>query len=111
MSVRPVLAPATFIPARQPDVVWVTVQTGEQLALTRPTITGDTLTGHQLGERIAVPLGHVQVMRARQTDKKRTALFVAGVGALAGFFVWRASQSGGPQSGCVFDPRSGWYCP
>ena len=111
VSVRPVLAPATFIPTRQPDLVWVTVQTGERLALARPTITGDTLTGHQLGELITVPLPRVQVMHARQTDKARTALFVASVTALAGFFVWRASHSSGRSSGCVFDPRSGWYCP
>ena len=111
VSVRPVLAPAQFIPASQPQLVWVTVESGEQLALSRPTITGDTLSGHHFGDRIAVPLQRVQVMHARQPDKKRTALFVAGVGAIAGFIVWRASHSSGQSSGCVFDPRSGWYCP
>jgi hypothetical protein len=111
VSTRPVLVPARFIPARQPELVWVTVQNGERLPLSRPTIVGDTLHGHHLGERIAVPLTGVRVMHARQSDRTRTALLVAGVGVLAGLVVWRASESGGPPSGCVFDARSGWYCP
>ena len=111
VSVRPVLVPAQFIPTSQPQLVWVTVENGEQLALSRPTITGDTLSGQHFGDRVAVPLQRVQIMHARQPDKKRTALFVAGVGAIAGFIVWRASNSSGQSSGCVFDARSGWYCP
>lgn len=111
MSVRPVLAPAKFIPTSRPDLVWVTVDNGEQLALTRPPITGDTLSGNHFGDRVTLALPRVQVMHARQPDRKRTALFVATLGAVAGFIVWRASNAGGQSSGCVFDPRSGWYCP
>jgi len=111
VSVRPVLAPASFIPMSQPDLVWVTVDNGEQLALTRPTITGDTLSGNHFGERVNLALPRVQVMHARQPDKKRTVLFAATVGAIVGFVAWRAHHASGQSSGCVFDPRSGWYCP
>jgi len=113
MTVRPVLAPTSFIPQRSPELVWVTHESGEVIPIARPSIRGDTLHGHWVGtsEPVTVALPQVRAIYARQPARARTAFFIAGAGALVGFIAWRASQIGGPPSGCVFDPRSGWNCP
>jgi hypothetical protein len=93
--------------------VWVqAVDHPHAIPLGRPTVSGDSLHGLWLGtaERVTLPLSKVTMM-ARQPDRRRTALLAVGAALVAGFIVWRATDDTGPSSGCVFDPRSGWYCP
>jgi len=110
MSVRPVLTPSSFIPQRNPDLVWATSQQGEVIPIARPSLRGDTLVGHWLGTRepVSVMLPQVQI-QARQPDHKRTALMAAGIGLVAGFVLYRAlTGTGGPASNCHFD--GDWTC-
>jgi len=104
MTVRPVAAPASFIPTRQPEVVWVTHQSGEFIPVARPSLRGDTLVGNWLGraEPVAVPLPHVSALLARQPDPKRTSLLVLGTVVLGGLFVWQATRP--THGGCRYDP-------
>lgn len=114
VSVRPVVAPVSFIPQQQPELVWVTASghEGQVIPLVRPTILGDSLHGqwHGTSERVSLHLPRVTSMVARQPDRKRTTLLVAGVGLIAGLVVWRASVANSGQA-CAYDPRGGWYCP
>lgn len=110
MSVRPVLTPSSFIPQRNPELVWATSQEGEVIPIARPSLRGDTLVGHWLGTRepVSVMLPQVQI-QARQPDHKRTALMAAGIGLVAGFVLYRAlTGTGGPPSNCHFD--GDWTC-
>jgi hypothetical protein len=104
VSVRPVLAPAQFIPTKQPEVVWVTQQSGEVIPVARPTLRGDTLVGNWLGtaEPVAVHLPRMSTMLARQPDPKRTRLLVVGTVALGGLFVWQVTRL--TRGGCRYDP-------
>lgn len=114
MTVRPVLAPASFITQRQPEVVWVhsADHAAHPIPLARPSVVGDSVHGLWVGtgERLSLPLNGVQMV-ARQPSKGRTLLLVAGAALAAGFIVWQTRDDSGMPSGCVFDPRSGWYCP
>ncbi|MDP3912074.1 MAG: hypothetical protein Q8Q14_16955 [Gemmatimonadales bacterium] len=112
VTVRPVAAPVNFIPQQNPEIVWITAQSGEVIPVSRPVLRGDTVTGHWIGtsEPVSVPLPQVQMVYARQRHHARTALLIASATALAGFVAWRATRSGGVSSDCVFDPRSGWDC-
>jgi hypothetical protein len=111
VTVRPVLAPATFIPARSPDVVWVTAQSGEIIPVGDPTLQGDTLVGRWVGtsEPVRFPLPQARVIQAAQPHRGRTALLAASIGVLAGFIVYRATQSSGPKANCHFDGHD-WTC-
>jgi|SRR5688572_13023545 hypothetical protein len=115
MTVRPVVAPASFVTQRQPEIVWVNAadHADQTIPLARPTVVGDSLHGQWLGtgDRVSLNLSRVTSMVARQPDRRRTALLVAGAALVAGFVVWRSRDDSGLSSGCVFDPRSGWYCP
>lgn len=110
MSVRPVASPSTFIPQRNPDLVWVTQPSGEVIPITGATVRGDTLSGRWLGtsEPVSVALPRVQAIYARQPDRKRTTLLVVAGGALAGFLVWRAMRAGNGPSNCFYVPGPGW---
>lgn len=111
VTVRPVLAPASFIPARSPDIVWITAQSGEVIPVGQPALQGDTLVGRWVGtsEPVRFPLRQIRVMQAAQPHRGRTALLAASIGALAGFIVYRATQSSGPKANCFFDGHE-WTC-
>lgn len=115
MTVRPVLAPANFVSQKQPEIVWVNAidHADQTIPLGRPTVVGDSLHGQWLGtgDRVSLGLSRVTSMVARQPDRRRTTLLVAGAALLAGFIAWRARNARGPSGSCVFDPRYGWYCP
>lgn len=113
VTVRPVAAPVNFIPQENPQLVWVTANSGEVIPMARPVIRGDSLAGQWLGsaEPVSVPLGEVRAVHARQPDRTRTALLVASALAVTGFIVWRAASSS-RSSGCVFDSGNNWWtCP
>lgn len=111
-TVRPVAAPVNFIPQRNPRIVWVTAQSGEVIPVMRPSIQGDTLLGQWQGtsERVRLPLPQIQMISARQPDRTRTALLVAGATALAGFIVWRAIEGGNGPGICFYEPGPGTFC-
>ena len=102
VSVRPVVSPEQFIPARQPEVVWVTTAHEEVIPVARPTVRDASITGTWLGlgDSVAVPLSHARFVHARQPDRGRTALLAVGVGAAAGLLVWRA-LAGNSGSGSI----------
>lgn len=112
VTVRPVAAPVNFVPQQRPEVVWVTPTSGEVVPLARPIVRGDSLTGHRLGtaEPVSFSLHQIRVMHAAQPHRGRTAALVAGIGLLAGFVVWRATQSGDGPTNCVYVPGPGWSC-
>lgn len=111
VTVRPVLAPTSFIPARSPDIVWVTAHSGEVIPVGQPALRGDTLVGQWAGtsEPVSFPLPQIRVMQAAQPHHGRTALLAASIGVLAGFIVYRATQSSGPKADCYFDGHE-WTC-
>jgi hypothetical protein len=113
VTVRPVAAPASFIPQTKPELVWVQHQDGESFPLSRPTMRGDTLAGQRLdtAEPVRLALPRVASISARQPDRTRTALLVAGAAALAGLFVWRASgKGGGSASYCFLGYDGAFHC-
>jgi len=95
-SVRPVLNAREFIPARQPNRVWVVNNQNESYILTAPRLEGDNIVGMLLNssEEMSIPLGSAQLVEARQRDKKKT--MVAGVilGAVLGSVVFLAVKAG-----------------
>lgn len=71
VTVRPVAAPINFIPAKNPELVWVTAHSGEVIPLARPSVRGDTVTGHWLGtaDRVSLPLPEIRVIHATQPHR------------------------------------------
>lgn len=112
VTVRPVATPASFIPQRNPDLVWVTVQSGEVIPIAGPQLRGDTLSGRWLGtsDPVSMQLPQVRMVSARQPDRTRTALLIATATAFAGFVVWRAIRSGNGTTNCIYEPGPGWTC-
>ena len=112
VTVRPVVAPVTFIPQQNPDVVWVTAHSGEVIPVARPRLDGEAVTGQWLGtsERVTLPFPQIRVVHAAQRDRGRTAALVAAVGVLGGFIVWRAIQSGNGSGNCIYVPGPGTSC-
>lgn len=99
-SVRPVLNAREFIPARQPDRVWVVNARNESFVLTAPRVEGDNIVGtlQGSGTQMTIPLGSTQLVEAKQRDKSKTIVFSAVMGAVAGgviFFVANAGNSPG----------------
>jgi hypothetical protein len=88
-AVRPVAAPASFIPEEQPEQVWVASEEGETFALLRPQIRGDSVTGILAGtnEPITVPLDSSHRVFAKQNSPSKTAQLVGSMGLLAGLTV------------------------
>jgi hypothetical protein len=113
VTVRPIAAPATFIPQRNPELVWVTHHDGEVIPVVRPSLRGDSLHGTWLGtaERVTLSLPRIQSMSTRQPDHRRTAMLVATIGVVAGFVVYRAARAAGPKAACHFDGHeNAWTC-
>lgn len=79
--------------------------------LAEPEIAGDTLKGRQQGSqrRLAISLGDVKSVAARRPDKRKTAVFLTGLGAAwvsAVYFLW-VSKAGPNPDGvrCGYDVR------
>ncbi len=91
VSVRPVVAPEQFIPAQQPELVWVTTPDDEVIPVAAPAVRDAAIVGtwRGLGEPVAIPLQRARLVQARQPDRRRTTLLIVGLGAGAGFLVWR----------------------
>jgi len=100
---RPVgTAPATYLQAHSPKRIWVTLTSGDRMAIDHPRVYGDSLLGFTtnpggLREEVWMPLADLQEIRARQMSSGKTALAVAAVGgvlALMVFLIRGAGASG-----------------
>lgn len=103
-SLQPVQAPAEFIAAARPPVVFVTHRNRALIVIANPRVAGDTVYGTWFGETrpVALPLSHVQSVAARQRDRKRTVLLVAGLTVLSGTAVYAFVQSA--------NGHNDWHC-
>jgi hypothetical protein len=72
------IAPASYIRMHDPEAVWVQLQDGSTLILSRPRVFGDTLRGISAGEYRNVALSTVTQLRAQELARKKTAILVAG---------------------------------
>lgn len=81
MTVRPVLAPAQFIPQTNPQLVYVTYTDNSIVPVAQPKISGDSLVGTWAGlaEPVAIPFNQIQVVQAKQPARGRTRLLIAGI--------------------------------
>jgi hypothetical protein len=110
-TVRPVTAPATFIPQHHPDRIWVAAPNGEVLQLIGPALRGDSVVGTLAGtsEPLAVPLTPDYHVFARQPAAGRTAQLVGVVGVIGGLAIWGFAQGGNGEKGCATPGMRG--CP
>ena len=116
-TVRPV-QPAGYLAQNSPDVVWVTYDNNVVVPVAEAEVRGDTLRGMRQGtqQRVAIPLGQIQSVRAKTPDKAKTAILVTG--ALTGLVVsvyelWiskAGSESGGVHCGMNEDALAIPYC-
>jgi len=82
-TLQPLREPAQFIAAENPKVVYVTYKNRTVEGVAQPRVSGDSLFGALQGNpshRVAVPLSQVQLVRAKQPDRKRTIMLIAGLG-------------------------------
>jgi hypothetical protein len=103
--------PAGYLAQNSPDVVWVTYDNDVVVPVAEAEIRGDTLRGMRQGtqQRVAIPLGQIESVRAKTPDKAKTAILVTG--ALTGFVasvyaLWiskAGSQAGGVDCGMDAD--------
>jgi hypothetical protein len=98
VTMRPVSAPASFIPAHRPQHVRI-IARGQVMLLSQPRLIGDTLTGWAHGEYQELLLSDVQRVEAPQPAPVRTVLVVTA--AAAGVATLIISTRG---SGPVVDP-------
>ena len=81
-SVKPVANAREFIPAHQPDRVWVVNTKNESYMLNQPRVSGDSIVGTLNGGRVMkIPLANTQLVEAKQRDKGKT-LAVAVIGGV-----------------------------
>jgi len=107
MSLQPVPSVRQFVPQRSPQVVYVTYTDNSIVPVAGPRISGDTLLGtwQGLSEPVAIPLGEVKLVQARQRDRARTRWAVIGLSALGVASIYAitlATQK--PGSGCIPQP-------
>ena len=105
-SIRPVRDPARFIAESNPAVVYVTHNNGALLTITQPRVSGDSLVGTwaAVSQPLALPLSHLQRVRAVQRDGTRTTLAIAGASMIAvamGYLLTRNVSSA--RQPCNFD--------
>jgi hypothetical protein len=103
MSVRPVPSVAQFVPQQHPLLVWVTYTDNSIVPVMQPKITGDSLVGtwQGLSEPVAIPLGDVKLVQARQPDKVRTRWLVGALTVFTAAGVYALSQATGKAVQCV----------
>ena len=96
-TLQPLREPAQFIAAENPKVVYVTYKNRTVEGVAQPRVSGDSLFGALQGNpshRVAVPLSQVQLMRAKQPDRKRTIMLIAGLGVFTAANVYMLAKTG-----------------
>ena len=93
-SVRPVTAPAPFIEAKHPGVVFVD-KDDHTYALLEPKVRGDSIIGltPKYFKPFGIALPTVTEVRAPQPDATRTALLVGGLAGVAGALLYVAGHT------------------
>lgn len=77
---RPVASPRTFIPLRQPRVIWLTAPDGSRVRVDAPQVITDTLFGlRENGEEVWIALADLPVVEARALDRTRTYALLGGI--------------------------------
>lgn len=97
------IQPAQYLAQNSPDVVWVTYDNNVVVSVADAEIRGDTLRGMRQGtqQRVAIPLGQIQSVRAKTPDKAKTAILVTGAlsGFVASVYALWISKSGSKMGG------------
>jgi hypothetical protein len=94
-SVKPVANAREFIPAHQPDRVWVVNTKNEAYMLRQPRVSGDSIIGTLNGGRVMrIPLANAQLVEAKQRDQKKTLAVVVIGGVVLGGTIFLMTQAG-----------------
>lgn len=104
MTVRPVPSVSQYIPQHNPQLVWVTYTDNSIVPVLAPKISGDSLVGtwQGLSEPVAIPLGEVKLVQARQRDKGRTTWLIAGLSVFTAAGVYAIVQAtAGKSDPCI----------
>ena len=103
MTVRPVPSVATFVPQQRPQLVWVTYTDNSIVPVMQPRISGDSLVGtwQGLSEPVAIPLGEVKLVQARQQDRPRTRALVGALTVFTALGIFAITRSTGNAVQCV----------
>ena len=99
-SIKPVANIREFIPAKQPDRVWVVNNSNESYILTAPRLEGDNIVGRLLNssEEMSIPVGSAQLVEARQKDKGKTVAVGVILGAVAGVTLYMVANAGNSEA-------------
>src|SRR5688572_4280098 len=75
-SIQPVTNAREFIPANQPQRVWVVNQQNESYVIMSPRVEGDNIVGTLMNsdQQMTIPIQNAQLVEAKQRDKKKTLL-------------------------------------
>lgn len=94
---RPISSPRTFIPMRQPELIWLTDSAGERFVVAGPRAIGDTLYGRRAtGEEVWLAFTDIQQVEARELDRRKT-LAIVGIAAVAGLTYLIMASGSGPE--------------
>jgi hypothetical protein len=91
-----VLNAREFIPANQPQRLWVVNTQNESYILTSPRVEGDNIVGMLLNsnQMMTIPFDKAQIVEARQRDKKKTLIMGIVMGSVVGGVVFLAANAG-----------------
>jgi hypothetical protein len=94
---QPITDPARFIAESHPEVVYVTHNSGAELTIARPRMSGDSLLGTWEGasRSLALPLEDLKQVRAQRRDKTRTFVAIGGLTLVTGTLVFLVTQESG----------------
>jgi hypothetical protein len=99
-TLQPVRDPVEFIPHTNPQLVFVTYINRTKMFVAQPRVSGDSLFGtmHGRSHAVAVPLSQIRLIQARQLDRTRTGLLIAGLAVAVASSVWALGQTGAGES-------------
>ena len=119
-TVQPVTAPAPFISARHPSVVYVLDKGGRQYSIVSPALHGDSVVGVTIEKNrsVGVPFSSIDQVSASQVSRGRTIAFLGLVGVAGGLLVHAAAGAGTalPCDPATWDPKfqnqgNAGFCP
>ena len=95
-SVKPVANIREFIPANNPQRVWVVNKSNESYILTAPRVEGEEIVGRLLNssEEMRIPVASAQLVEAKQRDKGKTIAVGVLLAAVAGTTVYLVANGG-----------------
>jgi hypothetical protein len=87
------ITPANYIRMHDPDAVWIQLEDGSTLVLSRPRVIGDSLRGITAGAYRNVALTKVTRMRAQEHSGKKTAIAAAASTVFAVAVIYLLAKS------------------